>query len=302
MEQRTRLEGSQYHDRYERRRQGNEQPERGQRDHLYSGNVQQRARDHHRQSNPPSAISFLEPGKHSGQVGNEQGGIDRHVENGRHQREPGFLKSPEVAHGAAHPGVVAAFVGQRAGEFADHKSRRQAPEQRGEKKNQDGAPVAGAVHDVFGAIGSARHHKEGGGDQGPKREANESFPVGYWGERLGISELWTRGASCCQFLWLPPQATHSHHRVSPDVLLAAPGLERFPGISAKLVRKCEITGNLHRCKIFLRNIENFCKPPRGTEVTRSASAQSFSSQGSATRSVRLQLWCFSWLTNSKRAF
>ena len=33
----------------------------------------------------------------------------------------------------------------------------------------------------------------------------------------------------------------------------------FPGISAKLVRICEITGNFHRCKIFLRNFVKFCK-------------------------------------------
>ena len=42
-------------------------------------------------------------------------------------------------------------------------------------------------------------------------------------------------------------------------LLAAPGSLRFPGISAKLVRKFEITGNFHRCKIFLRFFANFCK-------------------------------------------
>ncbi len=34
---------------------------------------------------------------------------------------------------------------------------------------------------------------------------------------------------------------------------------RFPGISAKLVRICEITGIFHRCNIFLKNIEKFCK-------------------------------------------
>src|SRR5271167_935896 len=44
-----------------------------------------------------------------------------------------------------------------------------------------------------------------------------------------------------------------------DVLLAAPGSLRFPGISAKLVRICEITGNFHRCKIFLNYFANFCK-------------------------------------------
>src|ERR1700685_2044785 len=75
------------------------------------------------------------------------------------------------------------------------------------------------MHDVFGAIGSARHHEEGGGDQGPQREADESFlgdrvPVGGGGEVLGIFGLSTRGSICCQFLCIPPQATHSHHRVS----------------------------------------------------------------------------------------
>src|SRR6516225_10681679 len=33
----------------------------------------------------------------------------------------------------------------------------------------------------------------------------------------------------------------------------------FPGISAELVRKCEITGIFHRCKNFLRFFANFCK-------------------------------------------
>ena len=39
------------------------------------------------------------------------------------------------------------------------------------------------------------------------------------------------------------------------MLLAAPGCRAdFPGISAKLVRMCEITGNFHRCKnIFEKN-------------------------------------------------
>jgi hypothetical protein len=44
---------------------------------------------------------------------------------------------------------------------------------------------------------------------------------------VGIFELLL--ASCCQFLWLPPQATHSHHRVSLEIALAAPGIQRFPG-------------------------------------------------------------------------
>ncbi len=48
------------------------------------------------------------------------------------------------------------------------------------------------------------------------------------------------------------------------MLLAAPGrLSNFPGISAKLVRICEITGIFHRCKIFLRIIEKFCQRGQG---------------------------------------
>ena len=82
--------------------------------------------------------------------------------------------------------------------------------------------------------------------------------AGYGGERLGIFGLLTRGASCGQFLCLPPQATHSHHRVSLENFSRLPGARRFPGISAKLVRKCEITGIFHRCKIFLNNFANFC--------------------------------------------
>ena len=177
------------------------------------------AGNHHSQRDPPSAIVFLEPREHARQVGHEQRGINRHIENRRDQREPGFLKSPEIAHGAAHPSVIAALVGQRARKLADHERRRQAPEQRGEQQNQNRASVPGAVHDVFRAIGSARHHKEGGGDQWPQREAHELLrgnrvlgdrvPVGDAGERLGILCLMTRGASCCQFRCLPPQATHS---------------------------------------------------------------------------------------------
>ena len=309
------------HDRHERRRQGEEQPQRSRRNDLHAGNVEQRAGNHDGQCDPPSAIAFLEPREHAGQVGDEQRGINRHVENGRDQREPGFLKSPEVAHGAAHPGVVAALVGQRAREFADHEGGRQAPEQRGEQQNQDGASVTGAVHDVFGAIGSARHHKEGGGDQGPKREADEFLPVGDDGERLGCLELLRGALAVANFYgFLLKRLTLT--TASPLKCLAAPGLASdFPGISAKLVRICEITGNFHRCKIFLDYFANFCKRGCGTEVmawrsepcikgshhgghrgTRGDSIQSLSSQVSETKSVRLQLLCFSWATRWKPAF
>src|SRR5580700_12139451 len=49
--------------------------------------------------------------------------INRHIEDRGHQRQPCFLESPEIAHGPAHPGVITAFVRQRAREFADHERR-----------------------------------------------------------------------------------------------------------------------------------------------------------------------------------
>src|SRR5271165_3666916 len=42
--------------------------------------------------------------------------------------------------------------------------------------------------------------------------------------------------------------------------------QRFPGISAKLVRKCEITGNRRRCKKFLANFRKVLSMRTGTEV------------------------------------
>ena len=70
---------------------------------------------------------------------------------------------------------------------------------------------------------------------------------------LGLGEV--RGcSSCCQFRWLPPQSDSlSPPRLPFKIALAAPGLQRFPDISAKLVRMCEITGNRRRCKNFFEN-------------------------------------------------
>ena len=146
---------------------------------------------------------LLKPGKHAREVGDKQRGINRHIENGRYQRQPSFLKSPEISHGAAHPGVVAAFKGQRARKLADHERGRQAPEQRGQKQDENRFAISGAMHDVFGAIGSARDHKEGRGDQGPKREAN-GFPARNCDRTKARLRKVSGCGSCCQFLWLPP--------------------------------------------------------------------------------------------------
>src|SRR5208282_1700588 len=126
------------------------------------------------------------------------------------------------------------------------------------------------MHDVFGAIGSAGDHKEGRGDQRPKGEADRL---------LRLLETWSGGGnnarlrkvggcgSCCQFLWLPPQATHSHHRVSLDFRYAAPRVgSDSRALSAKLVRMCEITGIFHRCKIFFAENREFLSTRAGTVV------------------------------------
>src|SRR5437763_17033711 len=99
-------------------------------------------------------MSLGKPREQTIQIKDEQSGVDRHVEDRGHQREPCFLKSPEVAPGAAHPGVIPALERQSAGQFANHKSSRQAPENGSEPKDEYRADVSGAVHDVFCALWS----------------------------------------------------------------------------------------------------------------------------------------------------
>ncbi len=230
--QRSKLERRDANNRDEGRRKREEQPQRRGRDHAHSGNIKESANDHHCQRDHHSAMSFREPGKQAIEIKDEQRRIDGHVENRGHQREPSLLESPEIAHGAPHPGVVAAFVGQRTGKFANHESGGQAPENRGQQQNENAAAIAGAMHDVFCAVGPARHHKEGGGDEWPEREADGLFPGGYDG---GWLKLLTRCASCCQFLWLPP-SNESLSATSSPLCSGAPGSTRFRAFRLKLVR------------------------------------------------------------------
>ena len=208
--QRVNLERRQHKNRRKRSRQRKKQPQRSRRDDLHSHDIKDCASDHDAERDGHTAMVLLKPGKHPREIRHKQRGVNGHVENGRYQREPSFLKSPEISHGAAHPGVIAAFKGQRARKLADHKRGRQAPENRGEQQNENRFAISGAMHDVFGPIGSARDHKEGRGDQGPKRETDGFLPGGGKRRLRNVSGC----GSCCQFLWLPPQATHSHHRVS----------------------------------------------------------------------------------------
>src|SRR5581483_2471493 len=132
------------------------------RNDFHSCNVEEYAHNHHGESDHYAPVSLRKPGKHASEICHEEGRIDSHVENGSYQRQPGLLKSPESAHGAAHPSVITTFEGQCAGEFADHERGGEPPEKRSEQQNEDRLAVPGAVNDVFGAIGSPRHHEEGG--------------------------------------------------------------------------------------------------------------------------------------------
>src|SRR5271165_5563456 len=157
---------------------------------------------------------LLEPGEHARKIRDKQRRINRHIENGRDQRQPSLLKSPEVPHGSSHPCVVAAFKGQSARKFPDHERGGKAPEKRGEKQDEDRLAIPSAMHDVFRAIGSARDHKEGGGDERPKRKTDGLLRLVVVKKALG-SDGRNRGrrrkvrtcGSCCQFRCLPPQAT-----------------------------------------------------------------------------------------------
>src|SRR5712692_7214711 len=202
MQERHVLEWRQYHHERKRRGQCKKEPERCGGNDADAGDVKKNANDNHGEANHDPAMFLGEPREHPTEIRHKYGRIYGHVENAGHEREPSFLKSPKISHGAPNPGVVTAFEGQSAGELANHKPSREAPEKRGQQQDKDGATVACAMNDVFRSIGSARHHEKSGGDERPEREA-DGFLLCRDSERL--LRLGGR-VSCCQFRWLPPWA------------------------------------------------------------------------------------------------
>ena len=156
------------HDQHKRRGQQKEQPQRTDRHHANPRNIHQRAHRHHTHRHHPPAMPHGKPRNQARQVRHKKRRVNRHVENTRHQRQPRFLKSPEISHRAPHPRVITAFRRQRAGKFADHVRRRQAPDQRRHQQQQNSQAIARAMNDVFGAVCSAGHHEERRGHQRPE--------------------------------------------------------------------------------------------------------------------------------------
>src|SRR6476469_9085806 len=83
------------------------------------------------------------------EISHEQGGIDRHVEDRSGEREPRFLKAPERAHRAPHPGVKTPFFRYRRGQLSDHERRRQTPEKWEHEQDDQGPAVTGVTDDLF---------------------------------------------------------------------------------------------------------------------------------------------------------
>src|SRR5277367_159482 len=156
------------HNQHERRRKQKEKPQRTDRHHAYSRDIHQRAHRHDAERHHPPAMSHRKPRNQPRQVRHKKRRVNRHIKNTSHQRQPRFLKSPEISHRAPHPRVISALRRQRAGKFANHVRRRQAPDQRRHQQQQNSQAVARAVNDVFGSVRSARHHEKRRGHQRPE--------------------------------------------------------------------------------------------------------------------------------------
>ena len=84
------------------------------------------------------------------------------------------------------------------------------------------------------------------------------FRVGTAARGWGLLQLLTRLAVANFYGFLLKRLTLA--TASPLTFVSRlPGVSDFPGISAELVRSSEITGNFHRCKIFLECFVKFDK-------------------------------------------
>jgi len=119
---------------------------------------------------PGGALARRHGRQEVAQVADEQRGIERHVEDAAHQRQPGFLKSPEAAHAALHPDIIAAVFGQCAGQFAHHQRGGKAPQRGREQQDENGAAVARHGNRIFQPERPAGNDEIGRRDQRQQRK------------------------------------------------------------------------------------------------------------------------------------
>src|ERR1019366_766524 len=149
----------------EGRKQKENENDRALSDKTGSQKIHDDADGDHQGSDEKGEEAFAERGHQMGEIGGKENGIDRHIENAADEGEPGFLKTPEGAEGAAYPDVKTSGLGQGRGQFADHERAGHGPEQRSDAENQDGPAVAVAADDLFQAEGPAGDHGVGGRNQ-----------------------------------------------------------------------------------------------------------------------------------------
>jgi hypothetical protein len=125
-------------------------------------------------------------GSDAGEVGDENGWVDSHVEDAGGERHPGLLEAPEATHGAANPDVVAALVGDGAGELADHERGGERPDKRDNRHHDKGTHVAGLADDVFEAVRSAGDHEVGRGHERQEAELVAGGMFGSGHRRRGV--------------------------------------------------------------------------------------------------------------------
>ena len=120
---------------------------------------------HHRQSPQAGARTRRPRWRKLAQIENEERGIDGHVEDACGHRQPCLLVAPERTERPPHPHIETTFGGDGARELADHQGCRQAPDQRENQQNDQGADISGPAQNIFNPIGAAGNHEEGGGDE-----------------------------------------------------------------------------------------------------------------------------------------
>ena len=162
------LERRQQNDDGKRHGEQKEKPKGSDAYNANSRNVQPRARHHNEQARENSVIAFAKPRRHLLQINHEQRGVNGHVKNTGRERQPSFLKAPEISKATPHPCIVAALVRQRARKLTDHKCRGQAPKARQEQEDQNSKAIARAMNNLFGPIGAAGHHEKRRRNQRPE--------------------------------------------------------------------------------------------------------------------------------------